>query len=256
LDNNEPRGRSEVLRFVFFLAPARMSNYAPNLRILFEIVVLAGMLALAPRIYAQPAVLVPEFTGGLRPGLVFQHAGFMNEARACAEKFPFSKYHVHTDRMQKDCIGQYMKEHGASAQAIAFMRFAPVPAAISEVKSYSVAAVVHADMMFADAADGWALIGKAGDVVPLWYGVELDRDPQFARFAAKHQGATLWGDSIDWPKASLLDGGAEQFGFAFEIKTCHACAILAHARVGYDFDRNGKFAGTHLLTIIPASPQH
>src|SRR5713101_6064485 len=61
------------------------------------------------------------------------------------------------------------------------MRFAPVPAAISEVKSYPVAAVVHADMMFADAADGWALIGKSGDVVPLWYGVELDRDPQFAR---------------------------------------------------------------------------
>ncbi len=72
-----------------------------------------------------------------------------------------------------------MKEHGASAQAIAFMRFAPVPAAISEVKSYPVAAVVHADMMFADAADRWALIGKSGDVVQLWYGVELHRDPQF-----------------------------------------------------------------------------
>jgi hypothetical protein len=94
----------------------------------------------------------------------------MNEARACAEKFPFSKYHVHAGRMRKDCIGQYMKEHGASAQAI------------------------HADMMFADAADGWALIGKSGDVVPLWYGVQLDRDPQFARFVAEHQGATLWGD--------------------------------------------------------------
>jgi hypothetical protein len=198
-------------------------------------------------------VLVPEFTGGVRAGLVFRHTGFMNEARACAEKFPFSKYHVHAGRMRKDCIGQYMKEHGASAQAIAFMRFAPVPAAISEVKSYPVAAVVHADMMFADAADGWALIGKSGDVVPLWYGVELDRDPQFARFVAKHQGATLW--AIDWPKASLLDDGAEQFGFAFEIKTCNACAILAHANVGYDFDRNGKFAGTHLLTIIPAPPQ-
>ncbi len=59
--------------------------------------------------------------------------------------------------MRKDCIGQYMKEHGANAQAIAFMRFAPVPAAISEVKSYPVAAVVHADMMFADAADGLSL---------------------------------------------------------------------------------------------------
>jgi hypothetical protein len=124
------------------------------------------------------------------------------------------------------------------------------------VKSYPVAAVVHADMMFADAAGGWALIGKSGDVVPLWHGVELDRDPQFARFVAKHQGATLWADSIDWPKASLLDDGAEQFGFAFEIKICNACAILAHANVGYDFDRNGKFAGTHLLTIIPAPPQH
>ncbi len=126
-------------------------------------------------------MLVPEFTGGVRPGLVFRHTGFMNEARACAEKFPFSKYHAHAGGMLKDCIGQYMKEHGASAQAIAFMRFAPVPAAISEVKSYPVAAVVHADMMFADAADGWALIGKSGDVVPLWYGVELDRDPSFAR---------------------------------------------------------------------------
>jgi hypothetical protein len=89
-----------------------------------------------------------------------------------------------------------------------------------------------------------------------WYGIELDRDPPLARFVAKHRGATLWGDSIDWPKASLLDDGAERFGFAFEIKTCTACAILAHANVGYDFDRNGKFAGAHLLTITPAPPQH
>jgi hypothetical protein len=157
--------------------------------------------------------------------------------------------------MQKDCIGRYMKEHGASAQAIAFMRFAPVPAAISEIKSYPVAAVVHADMMFADAADGWALIQKSGELVPLWCGVEMDRDPQFAHFVAKHRGATLWGDSIDWPRTSLLDDGAEQFRFVFEIKTCNACAILAHANVGYDFDRNGKFAGAHLLTIVPATPQ-
>jgi len=92
-------------------------------------------------------------------------------------------------------------------------------------------------------------------VVPLGDGVELDRDPQFARFVAEHQGATLWGDSIDWPKASLLDDGSERFGFAFEIKTCNACAILAHANVDYDFDRNGKYTGTHLLRIIPATPQ-
>ncbi len=59
---------------------------------------------------------------------------------------PVFEYHVHAGRMRKDCIGQYMKEHGASTQAIAFMRFVPVPAAISEVKSYPVAAVVHADM--------------------------------------------------------------------------------------------------------------
>jgi hypothetical protein len=175
----------------------------------------------------------------------------MNEARACGEKFPFSKYHVHAGRMRKD-IWQYMKEHGASAPGDCLMRFAPVPAAISEVKSYPVAAVVHTDMMFADAADGWALIGKSGDVVPLWYGVEMARHPQVARFEAKHQGATLWGDSINWPKTSLLDDGAKQFGFAFEIKTCNACASPAHANVGYDFDRNGKFIGTHLLTIVPA----
>jgi hypothetical protein len=91
--------------------------------------------------------------------------------------------------------------------------------------------------------------------IVVWYDVELNRVPPVRALRSEASRRNVMGRLDRLAKASLLEDGAERFGFALEIKTCHACAILAHANVGYDFDRNSKFAGTHLLTILAAPPE-
>ncbi|HJU29159.1 MAG TPA: hypothetical protein VJ718_08310, partial [Candidatus Binataceae bacterium] len=126
------------------------------------------------------------------------------------------------------------------------MRLAPVPAAISDIRHYGPVSVVHADMMWADASDGWALIGDSGEVVPLWKPPAIEDDPRFRDFAAAHPQVLLWSDSIEWPDARPIRNGGERLAFRFGLKTCHACARLGHAIVAYDFDARGRFLGAHL----------
>jgi hypothetical protein len=49
---------------------------------------------------------------------------------------------------------------------------------------------------------------------------------------------------------------AATFAYAAQLSTASATLFKRRAiHLPFDFDRNGKFAGTHLLTIIPATPQ-
>ena len=216
----------------------------------------AGALALLPLLTlltasarAQGIVTSPEFIGGLKPGAVFDNKGFFDAARQCGGKFTFAEYHADANRRQKDCLAAYMAQHHASAQAVAFMNLAPVPAAISEIRHYGPVSAARANMMWADGSDGWALVGDAGEVVPLWTPPELENDPRFRHFAGRHEGVALWSDSIGWPEGRPLDNGGESLTFRFDLKTCHACARVGQAIVAYDFDAGGKFDGAHLVRI-------
>lgn len=63
------------------------------------------------------------------------------------------------------------------------------------------------------------------------------------------------------PQAVAFARGLEGGGFlrslephgpvsvAFPVRVCHACADLAHARVGYDFDGSGRFLGAKLIGV-------
>lgn len=199
---------------------------------------------------ARKAITSAAFAGGIRPDAVFDAKGFFDAARRCGEKFPFSAYHADAERKRQACLADFMKDHHATPQAIAFMKLAPVPAAISEIRHYGPVAVVHAKMMWADASDGWALIGDSGEVVPLWTPPAIEREPRFERFLGRHPGVSLWSDSIGWPKGRPRDSGGESLRFRFGMATCHACARIGEAIVRYDFDAHGRFTGVHLVRIV------
>ena len=135
------------------------------------------------------------------------------------------------------------------------MRAAPVPAAVAAVRSYGAVAVVYAAMMWADGADGWAIVGKSGELVPLWVPPAVDDDPAYREFLRQHPDVLLWSDAIGWPRAASAAGG-EQLAFEFSLKVCHACAKLGAATVVYDFDRDGRYQGARLRRIVaqPATP--
>ena len=214
------------------------------------------MAALAIALVIEPGIaaetVVPAFIGGAKSDAVYRDPNFIKAARECAILHPFQQYMAETPKVVSACVEKYMKSHGASAQAIAFMRFAPVPAQISELRNYGPVSVAYAEMLFADRGDGWTVIGKSGELIPLWAPADISQDPQFSEFRKSSPDVDLWPDGLTWPRASTTANGGERLVFTFQLKTCHACAIAANAELAYDFDRNGRFLGTHLLKITPA----
>ena len=57
----------------------------------------------------------------------------------------------------------------------------------------------------------------------------------------------------DAPLVIEIGHGAERFMFPFAVKTCHACAVIGRAQIGFDFDRGGHYGGAELLSIAPMS---
>jgi hypothetical protein len=196
----------------------------------------------------QP-VVVPEFVGGVFPSAAFKQPGFFEAARGCLEQTKLGKHPEAAQNLQQDCLATFMRDHGASTQAIAFMRLAPVPAAISEMREYGPVAVVHASMMWADGSDGWALVGKSGELIPLWEPPQIDQSSKYVEFKSHHPGVSVWSDALSWPRAPASASAGGGLAFAFALKTCHACATLGTADVIYRFNEAGRLKSVDLLRI-------
>ncbi|MGH8011743.1 MAG: hypothetical protein ACREQ4_04500 [Candidatus Binataceae bacterium] len=188
IDGRKVQGPALALRHFFALQTCRrFSRHAASVTILLSV----AILTLASGTGAQTVTTIKQFKGGVRPDAVFNNSSFFNAACACTGQYSFPKFRQHTNKMRKDCLARYMKAHGASTQAIAFMRYAPVPAQITQAKIYSSAAVVYARMMWADASGGFTLIGKSGQVVPMWEPPDFRTDPRFKTCAEGHPDLTL-----------------------------------------------------------------
>jgi hypothetical protein len=206
---------------------------------------------------APKATLVPAFVGGVRKdALLKDPQGIITISSHC---YDAASHRQNASVAAGQCIDNELKRIGAGAQAIAFADYAPVPAAIEHFTSYRDAAAVYAVMRWADGASGWCLIGVSGEAVGMWEPTGAEHDPKFVMFAQTHPNATLWMpvDKSDAPSVVALGQGTERFVFPFTIKTCHACAVIGHARIGFEFDRAGHYDGAELLSIAstPADTQ-
>src|SRR5271163_3382811 len=95
-------------------------------------------------------------------------------------------------------------------------------------------------MLRADGSDGWAIIAKSGELIPLWTPPDIDGEPAYREFIRQYPGVSLWSDTIGWPQVVSATNGS-QLAFDFSLKVCHACASLGRATVIYDFDQGGRF---------------
>jgi hypothetical protein len=54
------------------------------------------------------------------------------------------------------------------------------------------------------------------------------------------------------PRAVKLRSGGQRFVVVFELHDgCHACKTVGYARIGFDFDVQGKFVGTDVVQVRP-----
>jgi hypothetical protein len=200
------------------------------------------------------ATLIAAFAGGVRKDALLRDPqtiiGISSRCYDAASHTPDAS------AAAAQCIDNELKRIGAGVQAIAFAHYAPVPAAIEHFTSYRDAAAVYAVMRWADGASGWCLIGVSGEAVGMWEPTGAEHDPKFVTFAQTYSDATLWMpvDRADAPSVVELGQGTERFVFPFTIKTCHACAVIGHALIGFDFDRAGHYDGAELLSIA-STPQ-
>ena len=213
-------------------------------------VTLGGLSGLAE---VPKATLIPAFVGGVRkdallkdPQTIIAISSRCYEAASHAQDAPAASAR---------CIDNELKRNGAGAQAIAFARYAPVPAVIEHFTSYRDAAAVYAVMRWADGASGWCLIGVSGEAVGMWEPTGAEHDPKFVAFVQAHPNAILWMpvDKADAPSVVELEQGNERFVFPFTIKPCHACAVMGHGLIGFEFDRAGRYHGAELLSIASAT---
>ena len=215
---------------------------------------LAAMLGgLRSSANAQKATLIPAFAGGVRRDALLKHPQLI--IAISSHCYDAASHTQDPSAAAGLCIDHQLKRIGAGAQAIAFARYAPVPSAIEHFISYRDATAVYAVMRWADGASGWCLIGVSGEAVGMWEPTGAEHDRKFVTFARDHPNAALWMpvDKADAPSVVELAHGAERFVFPFSIKTCHACAMIGHARIGFDFDRAGHYDGAELLSIESTS---
>ena len=206
---------------------------------------------------AALAAHVAALAGGLYSADSFHQPGFFDAARECLSRYAGAKDPEEADLRQKACLANWMRKQGATPYAIAFMRYASAPAAISAVRVYGPVSVVRAAMLWADASEGWTIVGRSGDIVPLWTPPDLDSDSAFHKFRAAHADASLWPAALTWPRVVARSDGGRELDFNFAVKTCHACADLGIATIGYVFSADGDFVAMHLIRIVsePAPAQ-
>ena len=77
----------------------------------------------------------------------------------------------------------------------------------------------------------------------------LTRNAVFRALRAANPKATVWGQNGIGDEVRRPGGGQRFVTVRPIVDGCHACALLGAARVGYDFDRDGRYVGVVLVDV-------
>ena len=79
--------------------------------------------------------------------------------------------------------------------------------------------------------------------------IDLTKDPKYSTIIKKYPKAELWFEGNLEKMVKSADGDQRFIWRHRILNGCHACEIAGTATVAYDFDRNGKYKGVHLLEL-------
>lgn len=162
-----------------------------------------------------------------------------------------------------ECLVGRMAAAGASAQAVDFsarlLRETGQTGIAREVRSAGPIAIVVVDYpLRANQNEGWLLVDAQGQLIDVddpdlrpWEG--LAHDPTYRALLQAHPRLAIFpgerGSAGGVAVEPLPDGGRRVVARYRLTDSCHACAYLGSASIGFDFDAGGSFAGPTLLGV-------
>jgi hypothetical protein len=155
------------------------------------------------------------------------------------------------------CVRGIMQADGASAGAIAFYRLTGW--FLSDIQDHG---PVQLGTIFtpwaANENTQYALLGGIPAVIfpnqeAATFGTALQHNATYEAIASAHEDAMYWPFGPTVAGVETSPAGGPRFLFDYEVLNgCHACAVLAHVRLAFDFAADGTEAGVQLIEVIPA----
>jgi hypothetical protein len=157
------------------------------------------------------------------------------------------------------CFAAAMAKAGASPAALNFTRRLDSEAYLQALDdSGGPVAVAHVSYPFrANENDAWLLVNGAPALI------DVD-DRRYLAFAAMRGTAAYVELHRRYPNVSFWPGdrgvagpqvarGGREFVVGYLLRDqCHACATVGRVRFAFDFEAEGKFLGTRLISVIAA----
>jgi hypothetical protein len=158
------------------------------------------------------------------------------------------------------CFVESMAKAGASPAALAFARRLDGDAYLQAlVVTGGPVAVAHIVYPFrANENDAWLLVNGAPDTIDIDDWDRLPRAamraaPAYRALAARYPQVSLWPGERETGAPEIKTDGRE-FVVDYRLRDqCHACAVVGRVRCAFDFDAAGRFLGTRLVSVTPAS---
>ena len=156
----------------------------------------------------------------------------------------------------RQCLLSFMESSGAKPQAVAFAQGLEGVGFLRSLEPHDPVAVAFVTYPFrANANEGVLLVNGEPPLVDVSDPARLKpllQDPRLRGVRVRQPDAGIWASDPGRPRVKKLRAKGVRFEFAFPVRVCHACADLAHARVGYDFDGSGRFLGAKLIGVNEA----
>jgi hypothetical protein len=159
------------------------------------------------------------------------------------------------------CLIAQMRAAGAPEAALAFAKRTDNQGYATGFRDTGTVDLVHAEYPYR--ANENALVFLVNGQPPMIDVDDLSRIDQrnlganaaYAALLSKYPALALFpGDRRPGrgPGATRLRSGGQRFVVTYVLKDgCHACAIVGDARIGFDFDVEGKFVGTDVIRVRP-----
>ncbi len=162
------------------------------------------------------------------------------------------------------CFIALMRELGASPQAVRFTVLTDTTGYVRHFVDAGLIGVAYVAYPFrANENFGITLVnGRPGmiDVDDFQFVdlTELKKDSTYLKIVDAFPDASIWpGDRFhfDQPSCTPLPGGGQRFVLTYIIRNgCHACEHIGIADFAFDFDKDGKLAGSRLVGVESLVP--
>jgi len=165
---------------------------------------------------------------------------------------------LYSSSSSSECIPSIMEKYGASQEAIAFStnfgdNFFLVD--FEEVGRVDLGVIFYPGR----ANDNWqnVLLNGFPQLVSAenMFDIDITTSPGYQALSQQSSNPLLWSTDNNLYAIEPRPEGGQRFVFTYPIYNgCHACGIVSHALVAFDFDTEGRFLGSVLLSLDSSQP--